>query len=427
MKTVEGMTKNSCCRVCGGEDLHEILDLGTMPLANSFLSEEQLQDPEPAFPLVVFACAECGLLQLLHVVSPEILFRDYIYVSTTSDTLQKHFAAMAGDLQQRYGLDGSSLVVEIASNDGLLLKKFRDLGVRGIGVEPATNIAAMAEQDGIETVNDFFSEATSARVRSEYGRADLVVGNNVLAHVNDLESFLRGIEQLLGPRGGVSIEVPYVRDLIDHREYDTIYHEHLSYFSVAVVARLFSRFGLRLYDVERMPIHGGSIRVHGMKADAAPEASERLRQLLAEEEALGLNTLPFQRQFAEETRRTRDALVDLLQKLRKGGKRIAGYGAPAKGNTQLNYCRIGTELVEYAVDKSPLKQGMYTPGMHLPVYPPERLLEDQPDYVLIIAWNFADEIMRQQRLYEERGGRFILPIPEPKIVVREDTLEVTEK
>ena len=406
---------NSACRVCGGTRLEKMLDLGTMPLANSFLGTEDLQKPEPSFPLEVYACADCGLLQLIHIVSPEVLFRDYIYVSTTSDTLQAHFAGLARSITGRYQLDGSSLVVEIASNDGLLLKKFRDLGVRGLGVEPAVNIAAMARRDGIETVNEFFTEALAGQISESHGLADAILGNNVLAHVNDLTGFVRGIERLLKPEGGVSIEVPYVRDLIEHKEYDTIYHEHLSYFSVAVLARLFARHGLHLYDVERVAIHGGSIRVHARKAALGTGRTERLEKVLAEEERMGLNTLGFQRRFAEEVRRTRDSLVSLLRRLKAEGKRIAGYGAPAKGNTQLNFCKIGTDLVGYTVDKSPLKQGKLTPGMHLPVHRPEKLLEDQPDYVLIIAWNFAEEIMRQQAEFRSRGGRFILPIPEPRI------------
>ncbi|HEX6309668.1 MAG TPA: class I SAM-dependent methyltransferase [Longimicrobiales bacterium] len=406
----------TACRACGRPGLEPFLDLGMQPLANAFPRSPAEFADEARFPLAVYFCDECSLVQLADVIDPEVLFRDYIYVTGTSTTIAAHNVAYARTVADLLNLDGAALVIEVASNDGSLLRRFAERGVRTLGVEPASNIAALARASGVETVNEFFNLETARSLRERYGPAKAVIGNNVLAHVDDTRDFLAGFGALLDDGGLAIVEVPYVRDLVDRLEYDTVYHEHLCYFSVTALARVCDEVGLRIVRVDHVPVHGGSIRVYAERSSHGAAHAPEVRSMMERERSDGLADIRAYRDLASAVARTRSELLDLLRRLRESGSTIAAYGAPAKGNTLLNYCGIGTDLVDYTVDRNALKVGRYTPGMHLPVLPVETLLERRPDYVLILAWNFADEIMEQQRAYREGGGRFILPIPQPRVV-----------
>ncbi len=392
-----------------------MLDLGHTPLANRVLSPEALGEPEPTFPLAVVVCGGCTLAQLTETVPPETLFRDYVYLSGVSETVVRHSRAHARDLLAERGLGPAHRVIEVASNDGTLLAPFAEAGVQVLGIEPAENIAAMAEARGIPTRAVFFSRAAGEALADEGIRADVVLANNVLAHVPDPVGLVAGMAAILADGGIVEIEVPWVVDLVDHVEFDTIYHEHLAYFSLHALDALVERAGLVLTDVTRIPIHGGSLRIRC--AHEAREAGRgRVEALLEDERARGVHTKAFYADFAARVAALGERLKATLQDLRAQGKRIAVYGASAKGATLLNGLGIDPSWLDYVVDAAPTKQGRFTPGTRLPIHPPDRLLEDRPDYALLLAWNHRDEILAQQRAFREAGGRFIVPVPTVHIV-----------
>lgn len=406
----------SGCRSCGSGGLLPVLSLGRTPLANALLPPEGLHEPEATYPLDLVFCPACSLVQITETVPPEQLFGEYFYFSSFSDTMVGHARDLVRRLVGERGLGPGSLAAEVASNDGYLLQFYREAGIPVLGVEPAANIARVAEQKGIPTVCEFFGAGVAERLAAEGHAADVVHANNVLAHVADLNGVVEGFRRLLKPGGTTSIEVPYVRDMVEGTEFDTIYHEHLCYFSLTTLDRLFRRHGLVIWNVERLAIHGGSLRVFATPAASAPEPAGSVRALLAEEQGWGVDTAGYYLGFAGRVERLKRELCGLVSELRAGGKRIAAYGASAKGSTLLNYFGIGAETLEFVADRSTVKQGRFTPGTHLPIRPPEALLEAQPDYVLLLTWNFADEILGQQAEYRRRGGRFIVPVPELRVV-----------
>jgi novobiocin biosynthesis protein NovU/D-mycarose 3-C-methyltransferase len=403
------MPKHTHCRICDTELGEPFLDFGDFPLANSFLDSPDEFDDEEAFPLAVCSCPDCGYMQLDFVVPPEILYRDYIYVSGTSETVRRH----ADDLADKFGGEGR-FVVEIASNDGTVLKAFQKQGARVLGIEPALNIAEMAEAAGISTVPEFFDAATAAEVAAEYGRADVMIARHVFAHVDDSRDFLTGVRNLLADDGTMWIEVPYVGELLEHNEFDTIYHEHLSYVAVGPVARLCEDLDLKVVDVEPISLHGGSILIGIQHAATDTEPSERLREFLQTEECEGYCDPERHRKFADEVRSWKAQFEDFVKGLRDDGAKLVGYGAAAKANTLLCWCPDVAAELEVIFDRSPLKSDKYTPGTHIPVRPPDEWPDYEATHMVILAWNFAEEIRRQMRPFGEAGGEFVVPIPEPK-------------
>ena len=409
------MSAITACRSCGGKELPSVLSLGAMPLANGLVTPEGAPATDARFPLELVFCTGCSLLQITETVPPEELFRDYRYFSSFSDTMVAHARSIATRMATASKLGPNSLAAEIASNDGYLLKAYVDLGIAVLGIEPARNIAKVAEERGVRTISEFFGRELAARLVAEGKRADVLHANNVMAHVPDINGVVAGIATFLAADGIFVTESPHVVPMIDHVEFDTTYHEHLFYYSLTAQQALYRRHGLEIVDVEKLPIHGGSIRTFVQHASVA-QPTAAVPALLAEEAAWGVSSLAAYRGFAEKVARLKTALTALLHEKRKEGKRIAAYGAAAKGTTLLNHFGLGADVIDFVVDRSSHKQGRLVPGVRIPILPPEELLTRAPDFCLLLTWNFADEILAQQQAYRDAGGKFIVPIPEVKIV-----------
>jgi SAM-dependent methyltransferase len=407
----------AACRLCGEALSDTVVDLGMSPLCESFVRPEQLDTMEPFYPLRLLVCRRCWLVQLKQYVSAEHIFTEYAYFSSFSDSWVQHARDYTSSMIDRFDLGPGSQVVELASNDGYLLQWFVKAGVPSLGVEPAANVAAAAEERGVRTLVRFFGTELARELVADGRQADLVVGNNVLAQVPDLNDFVAGIAILLAPKGVLTLEFPHVLRLIDENQFDTIYHEHFSYFSAHTIRRLFASHGLELFDVEEIPTHGGSLRVYGHRADDLSKVvMSAVGELLAYEEAFGLTEIDRYRRFSVQVEETKRGILDLLIRLKRAGKRLAGYGAPGKGNTLLNYCGIRSDFLDFTVDRNTYKQGLYLPGTHIPIYSPEEIDRRHPDYLFILPWNFKDEIMGQMAHIRGWGGQFIVPIPEARIL-----------
>ncbi|HEY0833598.1 MAG TPA: class I SAM-dependent methyltransferase [Azospirillum sp.] len=406
------------CRSCGAPLTRSFADLGMTPVSNAFRRPHELTEPEPFYPLHAFVCTSCWLVQLQDFRAPEHLFTDdYAYFSSFSTSWLRHAESYAEAMVERFGLGAGSRVVEVASNDGYLLQYFKRRGVPVLGVEPSANVAAAAERNhGIRSVVRFFGAETAQALREEGMAADLMAANNVLAHVPDVNDFIAGFAILLKPKGVVTFEFPHLLRLIENNQFDTIYHEHYSYLSLQAVERLLERHGLAAFDVEELPTHGGSLRLYAGHRDAVPAAAARLTSVRGAERGAGMDTPAPYDGFAERVRQTKRHLLAKLIELKDGGARIAAYGAPAKGNTLLNYCGIRTDFLDFTVDRSPHKQGLFLPGTRIPILAPEALFETKPDYVLILPWNLTDEIVEQMAGVAAWGGRFIVPIPQVRVI-----------
>ncbi|HEX3799171.1 MAG TPA: class I SAM-dependent methyltransferase [Verrucomicrobiae bacterium] len=403
------------CRSCQSTHGKLILDLGIQPLANNLLRPEDLSRPEPRFPLRLAVCESCWLLQIVDLVPPVQLFSEYLYFSSFSDLMLRHAKQAAERYVKEFDLGANSLVTEIASNDGYFLQYFKAAGVPSLGIEPAENIAKVAREKGIETLVEFFTKQLAAKLAASQRQADLILGNNVFAHAPDTNDFVAGLAAALKPKGRIILEFPYAADFVEKTEFDTIYHEHVFYFSAIALKPLFERHGLTIFHVERLTIHGGSLRLFACHAGAHPIRAS-LNALLAEETKKGMPSLAWYEGFTEKVLEIKKSLCELLADLKRQKKTIAAYGASAKGSTLLNFFGLDHQILDFAADRSTYKQGRLTPGTHIPIVAPEKLLEQQPDYTLLLTWNFADEILDQQKAYRERGGKFIIPIPKVTVV-----------
>lgn len=410
------MTTDPRCRFCESPLRHILVDLGMSPLCESYVSAGDLNRMEPFYPLRVYVCDGCYLAQLEEYVSPEAIFTEYAYFSSYADSWLQHVKNYTDMMAERFGVGPGSLVVELASNDGYLLQYFVEKDVPVLGIEPARNVARVAIEKGIPTLIEFFGEKMAERLAADGKKADLIVGNNVLAQVPGLNDFVKGMKVLLKPRGMATLEFPHLVRLMEENQFDTIYHEHFSYFSFLAVEKIFAAHGLTLFDVDELPTHGGSLRIYARHTDDATKpVASRVEEIRGREEAAGLTRMPTYQAFSDKVRETKQKLLAFLIQIKREGKTVCGYGAPGKGNTLLNYCGIRTDFLDYTVDRNPYKQGKFTPGTHIPIFSPDKIRETRPDYLFILPWNFKDEIIEQMAYIREWGGKFIVPIPEVRI------------
>ena len=408
--------KRCTCRFCSAPLSRTFVDLGMSPLCQTHIETHQLNHMEPFYPLHAYVCEKCFLVQLEEFVAPGDIFSEYAYFSSYSDSWVQHAKRYADMMIERFHIGSKSLVVEIASNDGYLLQHFVKQQVPVLGIEPAANVAQAALAKNVRSVVRFFGTKSAGEISAEYGQADLLLGNNVLAHVPDLNDFVAGMKLALKPKGVITMEFPHLLRLVESNQFDTIYHEHFSYFSFITVEQVFAVHGLTLFDVDELPTHGGSLRIYGRhKEDDDKPVTARVTELRAREQAAGVDRLDYYSSFSEKVKETKRKVLDFLIHAKREGKTVVGYGAPGKGNTLLNYCGIRTDFIDYTVDRNPYKQGKYTPGTHIPIYHPDRIRETRPDYLFLLPWNLKDEIMQQVSYIREWGGRFVVPIPEIRV------------
>lgn len=403
------------CRICENNKLITFLSLCHSPPANNLVKKEDFSNEE-SFPLELCFCKKCKLCQLSYIVPAEKMFKNYLYVSSTTKSLRIHFLEMAKTLTLKFNLDSDSIAVDIGSNDGVLLKGFKDVGIYSIGVEPAKNIAKIANENGLETINDFFNEDTVNKVIKLKGKADIITGSNVFAHIDDIKSVIRNVKTLLNDNGVFVIEIQYIVDTIEKLTFDNIYHEHLSYFSLTSLKNLFESEGMVIFDVEKVDTHGGSLRVYTQKISGRNAILNSVNDLIKYEDYIGISNLKIYREFAEKVMNTKRVIITYLRDIKERNKLISGYGAPAKATTLLNFLEIGTEYIEYIVDDNPLKIGFFTPGTHIPIVSSEFLTKRKTDYLFILAWNYAKEILEKHKRLKEEGVKFIIPIPKPVII-----------
>jgi SAM-dependent methyltransferase len=406
------------CNFCKAPLEHLVIDLGMQPLCQERIKPEEVHQMEPHYPLRAYVCTNCFLVQVPETVSPEIIYKDYGYYSSFSDLWLEHARKYVANIIPQFGINKKSLVSEIASNDGYLLQYFVERGIPVLGIEPSVEIAQYAiKEKRVRTETLFFKFETAKYLVDTYGKSDLIIGNNVLAHVPDINDFVEGIKLFLNPNGVFTMEFPHLQQLIEKNQFDTIYHEHFSYFSFSTVRRIFNKYGLELFDVEELSSHGGSLRIFGCHAGAVDKpVHPRVMELVKREHSLGLDQLDYYKSFAEKVKETKRKILAFLIEVKRQGKQVVGYGAPGKGNTLLNYCGIRTDFLDYTVDRSPHKQGHFLPGTHIPIFHPDKLSETKPDYVFILPWNLKEEIISQHKYIYEWGGKFVVPIPELKVI-----------